>query len=279
MTGVQTCALPIYEFVIGNAVIAWQNGFVGRFRVGPADLIIDFVSWSASTTSAADLVTGVAKAADDSGDVFISTVVSATPARGGGIHVRRVDANNNIVWSTTLSTLSLDYVAALVVAPNGRLYAAGTTIGPIFGSPLGNSDGFVAELDQASGAPLNSIQIGSLGGDWMFSLAADARGDLYALGIANDAVVKGFNGDGHAVPFVLMMSANLELLGGWQHDAPALLAADTMVVVPAGCAGKAFVAGSTLLAAAGIAPSMRTDAVLAAIDTLDSIFGDRFGGD
>ena len=34
------------EFVVGNAVIAWQNGFVGRFRVGPADSI-DLVSWSA----------------------------------------------------------------------------------------------------------------------------------------------------------------------------------------------------------------------------------------
>ena len=266
------------EFVIGNAVIAWQNGFVGRFRVGAANSI-DFVSWSASNTPAADLVTSVAQATDDSGDVFISTVVSATPSRGGGIRVRRVDAKNNVVWSTTLSTLSLDYVAALVVTPSGRLYAAGTTLGQIFGPPLGNSDGFVAELEPASGAPLNSIQIGSTGGDWMFSLAADARGDLYALGIASDAVVKGFHGDGHALPFVLTLSADLEVLGGWQHDAPALLAADTMIAVPAGCAGKALVAGSTQLPAPGLAFSSRTDAVVVAIDTLDSIFGDHFGGD
>ena len=266
------------EFVIGNAVIAWQNGFIGRFRVGPVNTI-DPVSWSASTTSASDLVTGVAKAADDSGDVFVSTVVSATPARGGGIRVRRVGAQNNVVWSTTLSTLSLDYIAALVVAPSGRLYAAGTTIGPIFGPPLGNSDGFVAELDPATGAVLNSIQIGSIGGDWIFSLAADAGGDLYALGIASDAVVAGFHGNGSAVPFVLTLSADLQVVGGWQHDAPAILAADTMSVVPAGCGGKALVAGSTLSAATTLAPSARTDAVVVAIDTLDAIFGDRFDGD
>jgi len=266
------------EFVVGNAVIAWQNGFIGRFRVEP-DNSLDLVSWSASTTAAADLVTGVARAADNSGDVFISTVVSATPARGGGIRVRRVGAQNNVVWSTTLSTLSLDYVAALAVAPSGRLYATGTTIGPIFGPPLGDSDGFVAELDPASGAVLNSVQIGSIGGDWMFSLATDAGGDLYALGIASDAVVAGFRGNGSAVPFVLTLSADLEAVGGWQHDAPALLAADTMSIVPAGCGGKALVAGSTLSAATTLAPAARTDAIVVAIDTLDAIFGDRFDGD
>jgi hypothetical protein len=268
------------EYVVGNAVIDWQNGFIGRFQVGPANTI-DPVSWSASTTSAADLVTGVARAADDSGDVFMSTVVSATPARGGGIRVRRVGAQNNVVWSTTLSTLSLDYVAALVVGPKGRLYAAGTTIGPIFGPPLGNSDGFVAELDPSTGAVLNSIQIGSIGGDWMFSLATDAGGDLYALGVATDAVVAGFHGNGSAVPFVLTLSADLEVVGGWQHDAPAVLAADTMSVVPAGCGGKALVAASALSTASTLAPTppVRTDAVVVAIDTLDAIFGDRFDGD
>jgi hypothetical protein len=268
------------EFVLGNAVIAWQNGFIGRFRAGPANSL-DLVSWSASTTAAADLVTGVARAADDSGDVFMSTVVSATPARGGGIRVRRADAQNNVVWSTTLSTLSLDYIAALVVGPKGRLYAAGTTIGPIFGPPLGNSDGFVAELDPANGAVLNSIQIGSIGGDWIFSLATDAGGDLYALGIASEAVVAGFHGNGSAVPFVLTLSADLEVVGGWQHDAPAVLAADTMSIVPAGCGGKALVAASTLAAANTLAPAppIRTDAVVVAIDTLDAIFGDRFGVD
>jgi hypothetical protein len=266
------------EFVVGNAVIAWQNGFIGRFRVGLADSI-DLVSWSASTTSAADLVTGLARAADDSGDVFISTVDAATPARGGGIRVRRVGSQDNVVWSTTLSTLSLDYVAALVVAPSGRLYAAGTTIGQIFGPALGNSDGFVAELDPVTGAPLNSIQIGSVGGDWIFSLATDAAGDLYALGVATDVVVAGFHGDGSAVPFVLTLSSDLEVVGAWQHDAPALLAADTMAVVPAGCAGKALAAGSTLSAATTLALSPRTDAIVVAIDTLDAIFGDRFDGD
>jgi len=266
------------EFVVGTAVIAWQNGFVGRFRAG-LENSIDFVSWSASNTSAADLVTSVARALDDSDDVFISTVVSATPERGGGIRVRRVGAQNNVVWSTTLSTLSLDYIAALVVAPSGRLYAAGTTIGPVFGPPLGNSDGFVAELDPATGVPLNSIQIGSVGGDWMFSLAADSRGDLYALGIASDTVVAGFRGDGHPVPFVQTLSADLEVLGSWQHDAPTFLADDTMVVVPAGCAGKALVAGSTPFAPAGLAPAVRADAVVVAVDTLDAIFGDRFGSD
>jgi hypothetical protein len=52
-----------------------------------------------------------------------------------------------------------------------------------------------------------------------------------------------------------------------------------MVVVPAGCAGKALVAGSALSAATASAPSIRADAVVAAIDTLDGIFADRFGSD
>jgi hypothetical protein len=209
------------EFVVGTRSSPGRTVLSAASTSGP-DNSIDFVSWSASDTSPADLVTSVARAMDGSGDVFIGTVVSTTPARGGGIRVRRVGAQNNVVWSTTLSTLSLDYIAALVVAPSGRLYAAGTTIGPVFGPPLGNSDGFVAELDPASGAPLNSIQIGSVGGDWIFSLATVGRGDLYALGVATDEVVAGFHGDGRAVPFVLTLSADLEVLGGWQHDAPSL---------------------------------------------------------
>ena len=66
-----------------------------------------------------------------------------------------------------------------------------------------------------------------------------------------------------------------------QHDAPAVLAADTMSVVPAGCAGKAHVGASTLSTANTLAPSpsVRVDAVVVAIDTLDAIFGDRFDAD
>ena len=264
-------------FVQGNAVTAWQNGFIGRFHIGAAHSI-DTVSWTASRTAPADLVTSAVKAADDSGDVFITTVVETSPASGGGIHVRRVGPQNNIVWSTRLSTISLDYVTAVAMAPSGRLYAAGATVGQIFGPPLGNSDGFIAELDPVTGAPLNSAQIGSIGGDWIYSLAIDAGGELYALGVATDAVTAGFHGDGTLVPFVLTLSPDLEVLGSWQRDPPALLAADTMIVVPAGCNGGALLAGSTRLAADSLAP-VRTDATVVAINTADSIFANTFGGD
>ena len=264
-------------FVQGNAVMAWQNGFIGRFHIGAANSI-DMVLWSASRTAPADLVTSAVKAADDSGDVFITTVVDTSPASGGGIHVRRVGPQNNIVWSTRLSTISLDYVTAVAIAPSGRLYAAGATVGQIFGPPLGNSDGFIAELNPDTGAPLNSTQIGSVGGDWIYSLAIDAGGDLYALGVATDAVTAGFHGDGTLVPFVLTLSPDLEVLGAWQRDPPALLAPDTMIVVPTGCNSAALLAGSTRLTADSLAPA-RTDASVVAINTADSIFGDGFGGD
>jgi hypothetical protein len=51
-----------------------------------------------------------------------------------------------------------------------------------------------------------------------------------------------------------------------------------MVIVPAGCNGRALVAGSTRLTATG-STAVRTDATVVAISTQDTIFGDHFDGD
>ena len=223
-----------------------------------------------------DLVTSVAGASDGSDDAFVGYARWTSPANGGGIHVERWDALGNPLWQKTVSTVAFDYLSNVLVSNDGRLYVSGTTVAEVAGPPLGNSDGFVLELDPATGDFLNGAQFGTAGAEWIHSMSVDSSGVLYLAGVTNEGLVPGYQGDGTYVPFVLEFSADLNPLGTWQRNPPAQFADETILTVPTGCNGGVLLAGSATLALPGLPALGREDAQVLAVQPLDSIFIDDF---
>lgn len=259
-------------FVLGSAVIDWENGFVARFQITAADVIVQ-KWWLQPNFVQSDMVTSIASASDDT---FVSYIKSASPANGGGIHVERWDALGNPLWQKTVSTVTFDYISNVVVSNDGRLYVSGTTVAQVAGPPLGNSDGFVLELNPASGEFLNGAQFGTSGAEWIHSMSMDSSGVLYFTGVTNEGLVPGYQGDGTYVPFVLEFSADLSPLGTWQHNPPAQFADEAILPVPTGCNGAVLLAGSAILALPGLPEMGREDAQVLPVQPRDSIFVDDF---
>jgi len=262
-------------FVLGNAVIDWENGFVARFKISAANAVTP-AWWLQPNLPQTDLVTSVTDALDGSGDVFVSDLNSTSPANGGGVHVKRLDQVGNTIWTKTVSSISLDYISNVAVSNDGRLFVAGTTIGQVAGPSLGNSDGFVVELDPKTGTFLHGRQLGSAGAEWIYSLSIDSSGTLYVAGETDGAIAPGFHVDGSYVPFAQALSTNLISLGAWQPDPPAIFAEETLLIVPTGCNGAVLVAGSSNVSLPGLPSAGREDALVLTIPLVDSIFLNDF---
>lgn len=263
-------------FVLGNAVIDWENGFVARFQVDASNTITQ-AWWLQPDLPQSDLVTGIAAAADGSSDFFVGDLNVTSPANGGGVHVKRIDAQGNDVWVKTISSISADYISSVAVSSEGRLFVAGTTLGEVAGPSLGNSDGFVVELDPSSGAVLGGSQVGTAGGDWIYSMSVDSSGTIYLTGETNEGLTAAYQGDGSYGPFALGLSASGSILGVWQPNPPTIFAADeTLLIAPSGCNGTVVLAGSALLGSPDLPIIGREDAVALTIPLVDSLFYNAF---
>jgi len=66
-------------------------------------------------------------------------------------------------------------VGGIVVDPTDRIFVAGTTPGPSFGSPLGMNDGFVIQID-TGGTLVAAAQLGTTYGDSVFGVGLEGGG-------------------------------------------------------------------------------------------------------
>ena len=97
--------------------------------------------------------------------------------------------SGKLLYSTYLGGTGNDRITAIVVAPNGAVYASGITDSeswlnlPLrhFGT-LGATDGFVVRLDPTGKEPPFSIRIGGSGDENLTSMALDSQGDIYVVG-------------------------------------------------------------------------------------------------
>jgi outer membrane protein assembly factor BamB len=247
-------------YVEGNAVVDRENAFVASFAASGAGLAIEW--WLQSVDPAIDRITALEKAGDASGDVLVGRLMDKPPATGGGIFVTRVSRDGTVLWDHALSQSGLDYVAGLSSAGAGSVYVAGTTILPLDGPALGNSDGFVEALDATSGARKWGVQFGSDQGEWVSQLAADDAGDVALVGYSEGTVAPGHPA-GNLDPFVYLISASGVPVGAWQGAAGAQTDY-SYAIATTGCIDAFAVAGSL----AGIAPPAnlgRTDAELTVV--------------
>jgi len=201
-------------YVVGNAVHDWQDGFVAKFDVdGSASLTNSW--WLQENSLVGDEATGAAAALDGSGDVFVARHNDGSPGHGGGIAVERISPDGALLWHVPISTISMDYIAGVVVSSAGRVYVAGTTLLPLYGPVLGDSDAFVTELDPTSGVEIWGRQLGSSQADWVSQLIVDPSGNVSITGSSAGSVVPGHISTGDD-PFILSLTADGQPLGAWQ---------------------------------------------------------------
>jgi hypothetical protein len=171
-------------WVWGAAVMDRQNEFVAEFHLDASGAIVEDASMRTDIV-APDMATGIAAAPDGSGDVFVSRYDGSDAQYGGGVFVDRLTAMGSIVWSTAISDFPFDSIAGVVVSRSNRVYTAGTTYAASTtgGESLGGADGFLVELDPATGVKKWARPLGSTESDWIASLSIDDESNFVIAGI------------------------------------------------------------------------------------------------
>ena len=142
-------------------------------------------------TSSADSSEGVAT--DSDGNVYLSGSTQGTLGEanlgGNDAWVAKYDSEGNLLWTEQLGSSEDDDSQGVAVGDNGNVYLTGSTRGDLDGVNLGNSDAWVAQIDQSSinsnngdegtdsllNTPINRFQNGSLLGTYLFAGAEESQ--------------------------------------------------------------------------------------------------------
>jgi hypothetical protein len=265
-------------FVEGNAVLGEATMFVAGFAEDPENRARLAQSWWRQPNEPGPLTRisfafGVAAIGDGRDDVAVA--ISST-VDDVGSRLQRLDGDGVIVWDRQISPSPFNSISD-VAASGGRLYAAGVAAGPLAGPAIGQFDGFLIEIDPATGDTRWGTQFGSPDVDEVGSLAIADDGDLFVAGWTVGTVVPG-NPPADNSTYALSFSATGHPRAGWQQRASALHDfVDAISIVPA-CDGAALIAGEVAGEREGLPALGRNDAlVLAApLRTFDAIFAADF---
>ncbi|MDM8009308.1 MAG: SBBP repeat-containing protein [Phycisphaerae bacterium] len=168
-----------------------RGNFHGIARVGTADVFISKYDpagnrlWSALFGSTeVDESFGIA--CDASGNVLVtgwcSGSIEGNPYLGNGDnYLAKYNPNGQRQWLRQWGTVNKDTGYSLACDAAGSVYVSGYSAGPLYASPLGNRDYFLAKYDE-SGNLLWGRQTGTSGHDQAWGVATDAAGDAYVAG-------------------------------------------------------------------------------------------------
>ena len=123
---------------------------------------------------------------DASGNVFVtgwcSGSIEGNPyLANGDNYLVKYDTNGQRQWLKQWGTINKDTGYSLACDAAGNIYVSGYSTGPLYGSPLGNRDVFLAKYD-ASGNWLWGRSAGTTGHDQGWGAATDAAGHVYVAG-------------------------------------------------------------------------------------------------
>lgn len=235
-------------FVPTNHVQAWPDPFVLRLHRKPgggtaAPLQLRWQHQYGSPST--ELTWGLAVPAETvagSGATYFSFTVSS--GSGSGMHVRKLNADGQVLWTERYSALGLDNIVALRPLPDGSLWMAGTVNGPFDGNAgHGMSDVFLARIDGDSGRVLHSWQFGTADAEGLTDMAIDARGNFMLFGETLGSWVAGQPSAGQTDLFLMQVSPSGQRLAVRQWGTAADEAARRVAVDA--CGNALAVASST----------------------------------
>jgi len=171
--------------------------------------------WRSTSTFNPDRTTGMA--VSDTGDeLYVSGFKHFEDEEGvGGGIVRRLDPDGQQRWITRVGFAATE-VDELLIAPNGKLFAAGSTMLSIGGPNQGAADAYIALLDRQTGELRWVVNAGTSEHDVVTALAVGPSGDLYVAG-ETEGSFPGQTHQGGRDLFVLRFDASGNLRGAWQR--------------------------------------------------------------
>lgn len=177
----------------GNVYITGyvRGNFHGIPRVGASDIFISKYNaagtrlWSA-LFGAPEIDESFGIACDNDGNVFVTGwtdgSIEGNPYLGNGDNVlAKYDSNGNRLWLRVWGTANKDTGYSVGCDANGNVYVSGYTRGPLYGSPQGERDVFLAKFDP-NGNLLWGKLIGTAGHDQGWGTAVDPQGNVYVTG-------------------------------------------------------------------------------------------------
>jgi len=168
-----------------------RGNFHGIARVGSADVFISKYDpsgnrlWSALFGSTeVDESFGIT--CDASGNVFVtgwcSGSIEGNPYLGNGDNfLVKYNSSGQRQWLRVWGTANKDTGYSVACDAAGNVYVSGYSAGPLYASPEGNRDYFLAKYD-ASGNLLWGRQTGTAGHDQGWGVATDLAGNVYVAG-------------------------------------------------------------------------------------------------
>ena len=203
---------------LGNPYVVGETHGVlpGQIRLGKADAYLRKYDtdgneiWTRQFgTQEVDVAFAIS--VDGSGNVYVvgaseGTLPGRTEMGGWDTFARKFDSNGNEVWTRQFGTRDLDVAEGLAVDGAGNLYVVGRTEGTIPGQTRmgGRSDAFIRGYD-VDGNEVWTHQFGTQGSDIARSVTVDGSGNLYVVGLTDDAL-PGETSSGGFDAFVVKMS-------------------------------------------------------------------------
>ncbi|HPY29052.1 MAG TPA: SBBP repeat-containing protein [Verrucomicrobiota bacterium] len=195
-TGLHDDARAVTTDRAGNVLVTGfvRGDFHGEPRVGSADVFINQYSpdgvrrWTVLFGSAfTDEPFGIACDAEDNVVVtgWTDGSMEGEPyLANGDLFLAKYTAQGQRVWLREWGTWNKDTGYALATDADRNIYLAGYTGGPLYGTPQGGRDVFLAKFD-AEGKELWGTQFGDVEHDQGWGVACDGAGQVYLAGQAS----------------------------------------------------------------------------------------------
>jgi hypothetical protein len=181
------------------AVGAAQGGLDGNAGSGSDDLFLlkydgaGIRLWTRQLgTVSSDVAYGVAL--DHAGSVYVAGATAGAldgNLRQGGedAFLLKFDGNGGLLWSRQFGTVAADAARSVACDPYGHIFVAGDTFGSLgeIVANAGSSDLFVVRYD-AAGSRRWARQLGTVGADRGYGVAADAGENAFVAGTASGAL-------------------------------------------------------------------------------------------
>jgi hypothetical protein len=150
-------------------------------------------------TTSFDYARGVAT--DTKGNVYVAGYTGGSldgPNAGhSDAFIRSYDADGNHRWTRQFGTIGVDGAYGVATDGNDNVYSVGGTTGALEGVSAGGEDAFIRSYD-ADGNHRWTRQFGTNGAEVAYGVAADASGNVYAVGFTTGALDGANAGGGDA---------------------------------------------------------------------------------
>ncbi len=252
-----------------------QGALPGQVSAGLTDAFVrsydaaGSIVWTEQFGSSADdRVAGVAS--DGAGHIIVAGMAGeALPGQtsegSADAFIRKYDTDGSVLWTRQFGTSGFDSIATLAVDEDDNIIVAGRTGGafPTY-SLVGFNDIFIAKYD-SSGTRLWVLQFGvGSGALYPYALGADASGDVFVAGRAEDATLPGQTSSGGNDAFVRKYDSDGNILWTRQFGTSGY---DDVLALAFNANDDVILAGSTNSAFPGYTALGSFDLILRAYDT------------